>query len=107
LAFMAVEALAAPGRLAGFSGSQARNTGEFNQTPDRDEPVRPHYLDEENNDVRFAAVGNEDRYKLPGVHSLRELEEKARRRKQNKDSGLEENYDEDGAEDEPIEDDFY
>jgi len=101
LTLSSVEALAAPGRLAGLSGRELDKTAAFNELPEayEKEPERPHYLDEDNRDARFAAAGNEDRYNIPHIR-LSDAPAKPKdgpvgKPEESYDYDEEENYDED------------
>lgn len=101
MALSSLEALAAPGRLAGVSGRELGKTEAFNALPEsyEREPERPHYLDEDNRDARFAAAGNEDRYNIPHIRlsdaPAKPKGEPVGEPEEDYDYDEEENYDED------------
>ena len=75
--FYSVPVMAVPGRLQGFSysGKIKPETESFNEKPAayNEEPLFPHYLNEDLSDARVGASQSEDKYKLIPVYSMQEL----------------------------------
>lgn len=77
LIIYSVPVMAVPGRLQGFSysGRIKEETEIFNEKPAvyDEEPLYPHYLNEDGSDARTGVVSGGDKYKLVPVYSMQEL----------------------------------
>ncbi|MGN0929417.1 MAG: hypothetical protein ACI4N3_02120 [Alphaproteobacteria bacterium] len=77
LMIYSVPVMAVPGRLQGFSytGRIKPETEAFNEKPAiyDEEPLPPHYLNEDGSDARTGAISGGDKYKLTPVYSMQEL----------------------------------
>lgn len=98
LMIYSVPVMAIPGRLQGFSysGKIKEETEIFNEKPAvyDEEPLSPHYLNEDGSDARTGAISGGDKYKLPPVYSMQELYDLQNSHTSDLDKSDKQNFDE-------------